>query len=128
MTDKELVDIAFDAMERTYSPYSGFAVGAAVECFDGTVFTGCNVENASYSASICAERVAVCKAISEGYTDFLRIAIAANSENHCVPCGTCRQVLYEFSREIKLLCANKNGEYVRYKIKELLPYGFELEK
>ena len=96
MNDHELLKIAFEASKNAYAPYSRFAVGAALECMDGTVFTGCNVENAALGSSICAERTAVCKAVSEGQTRFRRIAIYADSPNYCRPCGACRQVLAEF--------------------------------
>ena len=87
MTDRELMDIAEQAAKHSYSPYSRFAVGAALECSDGTVFTGCNVENAALGSSICAERTAAVKAVSEGHTDFVRIAIWAESRDYCMPCG-----------------------------------------
>ena len=127
MTDKELLSIAYDAMQKAYAPYSGFKVGAALECRDGTVFTGCNVENASYSATICAERAAVAMAIGAGHTDFIRIAVVpSEGDDFCTPCGTCRQVLSEFSRDIEVLCARADGRYASYRVSELLPYAFKL--
>ena len=102
----------------------GCAVGAAIECTDGTVFTGCNVENAALGSTICAERTACCKAVSEGHRDFRRIAIYADSENWCTPCGACRQFLAEFSPEMEVLCAKAGDRYVSYKLSELLPYTF----
>ena len=93
MTREELKSTAMAMRKRAYCPYSHFAVGAALECRDGTVFTGCNIENAGYSPTICAERTAVAKAVSEGHTDFVRIAVAGGGDNFCVPCGVCRQVL-----------------------------------
>ena len=121
MTDRELINLAFEAMEQAYAPYSGFSVGAALECADGSVFLGCNVENAAYGSTICAERTAVVKAVSEGRREFRRIAIAAQSEDYCMPCGACRQVLSEFSTDMEVLSAKKDGRYVSYKLSALLP-------
>ena len=121
MTDRELINLAFEAMEQAYAPYSGFSVGAALECADGSVFLGCNVENAAYGSTICAERTAVVKAVSEGRQEFRRIAIAAQSEDYCMPCGACRQVLSEFSTDMEVLSAKKDGRYVSYKLSALLP-------
>ena len=127
MTDRELLIMAHDAAQFAYAPYSNFPVGAAVECTDGSVFTGCNVENASYGAGICAERVAICKAISEGHRDFSRIAIFGTaSEQYCYPCGICRQFMIEFGTDIEVLAANKNGRYVSYRLSELVPHSFKL--
>ena len=125
MTDQELVELAFTMLERSYVPYSHFPVGAALECADGTVFTGCNVENAAYGSSICAERTALVKAVSEGHRDdFTRIAVVGNSTEPCWPCGACRQFLSEFSMDIEVLCAKAGGRYVSYKLRELLPHTF----
>ena len=124
MTKQELIQAAVDMKKRAYCPYSHFAVGAALECYDGTVFTGCNIENASYSPSICAERTAVAKAVSEGHRKFTRIAVASSGEDYCVPCGVCRQVLEEFSPEIQVLCVNGSGEYRSFSLQELLPHSF----
>ena len=124
MTDKELVELAWKAREQSYSPYSGFAVGAALECRDGTVYLGCNVEGASYGNAICAERTALVKAISEGKRDFTRIAVAAVSPDYTAPCGICRQMLYEFSPDMTVLCVDQNREWVAVKLRDLLPLGF----
>ena len=124
MTDRELISAAVKAAGFAYAPYSKFSVGAAVECSDGTVYTGCNVENAALGATICAERVAVTKAISEGKRAFRRIAVYADSADYCVPCGTCRQVLSEFSPNIEVLCVRSDGRYVSYNLKNLLPQAF----
>lgn len=126
MNDHELLKIAFEASKNAYAPYSRFAVGAALECMDGTVFTGCNVENAALGSSICAERTAVCKAVSEGQTRFRRIAIYADSPNYCMPCGACRQVLAEFSTDMEVLCAKSGGRYVSYRLEQLMPHLFKL--
>ena len=118
MTEKELVVLAKEAMEYAYSPYSKFKVGAAVLAKDGRVFTGCNVENASYGATNCAERTAIFKAVSEGYREFEAIAVVASSGDYASPCGICRQVLAEF-----ILDSDEKG-MVTYLVRELLPLGF----
>ena len=127
MTDRELINIAVEAAEKAYAPYSKFAVGAALECDDGTVFTGCNIENASYGCTNCAERTAVFKAVSEGKREFRRIAIFADTDEYCMPCGTCRQVLNEFAPTIEVLSVRRDGRYVSYSLKELLPRSFSLK-
>ena len=124
MTDRELMDIAEKAAKNSYSPYSRFPVGAALECRDGTVYTGCNVENAALGSTICAERTAAVKAVSEGHTDFSRIAIWGEGRDYCMPCGACRQFLAEFSIDMEVLCAKAGGRYVSYKLRELLPHTF----
>lgn len=124
MTDRELLNLAKDASEKAYAPYSRFSVGAALECESGMVYTGCNVENAALGSTICAERVAVGKAVSAGERGFVRIAIYGEGEEYCMPCGTCRQVLAEFSRSMEVLCARATGGYVSYKLDELLPHSF----
>ena len=124
MTDQALVDLAFSMLERYYVPYSHFPVGAALLCADGTVFTGCNIENAAYGPTICAERTALVKAVSEGYRAFTAIAIAGRSGDYCWPCGVCRQVLYEFAPDLTVLVARGDGDYVKLPLKELLPHGF----
>ena len=124
MTREELKAAAVAMLDRAYCPYSHFAVGAALECADGTVFTGCNIENAAYSPGICAERTAVAKAVSEGHSDFIRIVIAGRSADFCVPCGVCRQVLREFAPGIEVICLNGKGEEIVFTLSELLPYSF----
>ena len=125
MTDQELVERAFAMLERSYVPYSHFPVGAALECGDGTVFTGCNVENAAYGSTICAERTALVKAVSEGHRDdFVRLAVVGRSEDYCWPCGACRQMLYEFAPGLTLLVARKDHTFVKLPLAELLPHGF----
>ncbi|MDD5931017.1 MAG: cytidine deaminase [Oscillospiraceae bacterium] len=125
MTREELKATAVAMLDKAYCPYSHFPVGAALECADGTVFTGCNIENAGYSATICAERTAVVKAVSEGHRDFVRIVVAGRSDDYCVPCGECRQVLNEFAPNIEVICLNKAGEEMALPLKALLPYGFD---
>lgn len=125
MTDRELADIAYSMLEKAYVPYSKFPVGAALLCADGTVFTGCNIENASYGATVCAERTAVFKAVSEGHRDdFVRLAVAGNTDGPCWPCALCRQVLYEFAPNLEILVGNKDGELFKTSLAQLLPHGF----
>ncbi len=124
MTREELKAAAAAMLDRAYIPYSNFPVGAALECSDGTVFTGCNIENAAYSPTLCAERVAVGKAVSEGHQDFVRIAVAGRCEDFCVPCAVCRQVLYEFAPDMEVISLNGKGEELALTLRELLPHGF----
>jgi cytidine deaminase len=124
MTDRQLIACAQKASENAYVPYSRFRVGAALECTDGTVFTGCNVENAALGCTVCAERTAILKAVSEGHREFRCIAIYADSPDYCYPCGTCRQVIREFSPELEVLCARGDGRYVSYRIDHFLPHAF----
>jgi cytidine deaminase len=125
MDDRELLRRANDARSLSYSPYSKFAVGAALLCADGTVVTGCNIENAAYGPSVCAERVAMFKAISEGKRDFVKLAVTCDGD-HCRPCGVCRQVMFEHAPDMEVLMGNPDGEFVRTTVRELLPDGFML--
>jgi len=125
MTDRELLSLAMEASEKAYAPYSRFKVGAALECLSGRIFTGCNIENAALGSTICAERVAIYKAVSEGETEFTRIAIFGESPDYCMPCGACRQVMSEFSKDMEVLCARGTGGYVSYKLSELIPHTFK---
>ena len=127
MTREELKAKAVSMLEMSYCPYSHFPVGAALECEDGTVFTGCNIENAAFSPTICAERTAIFKAVSEGHRKFPRIAIAARSAEHCVPCGVCRQVMREFCEDDFLLYLVDKDGYETVTLKEILPYSFSLK-
>ena len=125
MTDRELADLAYSMLERSYVPYSKFPVGAALLCADGSVFTGCNVENAAYGSTICAERTALVKAVSEGHRDdFVKLAVVGNSSEPCWPCGACRQLLYEFAPGLELLVGRGDRTFVSLKLSELLPHGF----
>ena len=124
MTREELKQAAVAMLDRAYCPYSRFPVGAALECGDGTVFTGCNVENAAYPAGICAERSAIFHAVSEGHKQFRRIVIAGKSRDFCVPCGMCRQVMREFSKDLEIICLNDAGEEQAFTLDALLPHGF----
>ena len=127
MTDEKLAVLAKEAMKHAYAPYSNFQVGAALLAKDGRVFTGCNVENASYGATNCAERTAVFKAVSEGCREFEAIAIAASSGDHIPPCGICRQVLAEFMPDGKVILDSDKKGMVTYLVRELLPLGFTSE-
>ena len=127
MTEEKLVALAKEAMKNAYTPYSKFQVGAALLAKDGRVFTGCNVENASYGATNCAERTAIFKAVSEGYREFDAIAIVASSGDFASPCGICRQVLAEFMPDGKVILDSKEKGMVTYSVRELLPSGFSAE-
>ena len=125
MTEQELMRLAVEMLDKAYVPYSHFPVGAALECEDGTVYTGCNIENAAFPCTICAERTAMFKAISEGNCKFKRIVVAGKSEDFCVPCGSCRQVMMEFAPEMEVICLNGQGQARSFRLRELLPYGFD---
>lgn len=129
MTDTELIRIAKKAAENSYSPYSGYTVGAALLTKDGKVFTGCNIENAAYSPTNCAERTAFFKAVSEGAREFVKIAVVGgyklNFQDYFAPCGVCRQVMREFCRgDFRILLGKNTDEYKAYTLEELLPCSF----
>lgn len=124
MTEHELVQMALAAREQAYAPYSNFRVGAALLCSDGNVYTGCNIENASYPCGICAERTAAAKAISEGHTAFEALAVVGSSQKICTPCGLCRQFLFEFAPGLKVLCAAADSSYKVYCLSDLLKGAF----
>lgn len=124
MTERELVERALEMRRFSYAPYSHFRVGAALECEDSSVYTGCNVENAAYGSSLCAERTALVKAVSEGRRRFVRLAVAGDSADYCWPCGACRQMLREFGTDLEVLAANREGAYVSVPLEELLPHSF----
>jgi len=124
MTDRKLIEMAHDVMANSYSPYSRFKTGAAVECADGSVFTGCSIENAAFGTTMCAEAVAISAAITAGRRGFKRIAIISEGSTYSFPCGACRQLLYEFSPELEVLCARADGRYVSYPLSTLLPMAF----
>ncbi len=121
-----LADAALAARENAFAPFSRFKVGAALEDEGGRVHTGCNVENATYGLTVCAERVAVFKAISEGVRKFRRIAIAADAEDLTPPCGACRQILWEFCGDIEIVMVNPRGKTATYQLKELFPKPFDV--
>ena len=128
MSNEELLKLAFDAREKAYAPYSNWKVGAALLCKDGTVYKGCNIENSGFTSTVCAERTAFFKAVSEGVYDFEKIAIVGGdaqrgSQGYCTPCGVCRQVMSEFCKpdEFKILCAKSESEYHEFTLREMLP-------
>jgi cytidine deaminase len=123
--EKDLTEQAKQAREKAFAPFSGFKVGAALRTKDGRIFTGCNIENASYSLTVCAERVAVFKAVSEGATEFEAIAVVADTERLTPPCGPCRQILWEFCGDIPVTMANLKGDTETVKMSELLPRAFD---
>jgi cytidine deaminase len=121
----DLLAAARAARLNAHAPYSGFRVGAALETADGQVITGCNVENATYGLTICAERVAVFKAISEGHRGFVRVAVVADTEGPTPPCGACRQILWEFGRDLEVILGNLTAEKGRHRLRDLLPLAFD---
>ncbi len=124
---KALLRAAMEARKFSYAPFSKFHVGAALLCADGKIFSGCNIENSAYSPTLCAERCAVAKAISEGARDFIAIAVVGPEESQTTPCGVCRQVLYEFSDEdLIVLCGGTDEHYMETTLGALLPNGFRL--
>ena len=131
MENKKLMDLAIEARKNSYCPYSNFAVGAALLCKNGKVYTGCNIENAAFGPGNCAERTAIFKAVSEGERSFEKIAIAGSPKGKDItgpahPCGVCRQVMQEFVNpaEFKIVVAYDNENYKEYTLKELFPEGF----
>ncbi len=124
MTKNDLIKIAYEVMENAYSPYSNYKVSAALLAENGEVYTGCNIECASYGATNCAERTAVFKAVSEGVREFKAIAIVSSSHDLTPPCGICRQVLYEFAPNLDIILIDKNDNIICHSLKELLPLQF----
>ncbi len=132
MNISKLINIALDARKMSYSPYSGFSVGAALLCKDGSVYTGCNIENSAFSPTNCAERTAIFKAVSEGKREFVKIAVVGGDSsveypvNYCSPCGVCRQVMKEFcSAEFEVIIAKNTDDYKVMTLTELLPESFD---
>lgn len=132
MNNPELVGLALDARKLSYSPYSGFSVGAALLCKDGSVYTGCNIENSAFSPTNCAERTAFFKAVSEGKREFVKIAVVGadsakeTPDNYCSPCGVCRQVMEEFcSADFEIIIAKNIDDYKILTLSELLPLSFD---
>lgn len=125
---KLLMEKAKKASKKSYSPFSKFAVGAAVLAKNGKIYTGCNVENSSFGMTICAERCAIFKAVSEGVREILAVAIFSPNEDDCYPCGACRQVMYEFQgdEEVSIITNNKDNLNIR-KLSDFLPYGFKIQ-
>ena len=132
MTPEKLCELAIEAMSRSYSPYSGYAVGAALLCADGTVYQGCNIENASFTPTICAERTAFFKAVYDGHRDFVAIAVCGGKDGEIAgafpPCGVCRQVMREFcDDDFVIYMVDKDG-YEARTLAEILPYSFSAKK
>ena len=132
MNNNELICLALDARKKSYSPYSGFAVGAALLCRNGKVYTGCNIENSAFSPTVCAERTAFFKALSEGEKEFVKIAVVGGKsenefpENYCPPCGVCRQVMKEFcTDDFEVIMAKSAEDYMVITLNEILPAGFD---
>ena len=122
---KELIEVAKQARENSHAPFSRFRVGAAVQTKDGKIYSGCNVESASYGLTVCAERVAIWKAVSEGEKDFEQFAVVADTETLTPPCGACRQIIWEFCGDIPITFANLKGDVETIQMKELLPRAFD---
>lgn len=123
MDKKYLIKKALEAQKKAYVPYSNFKVGAALLTEDGELYTGCNIEIASYSPTLCAERTAIFKAVSEGHKKIKTIAVVGDS-NFTYPCGVCRQVIREFGKDATIIVANSEEDYREYKIDDLLPHSF----
>lgn len=124
-TEKELIDAAISVRENSYAPFSNFRVGSAIETDDGHIVAGCNVESASYGLTVCAERVAIWKAISEGKRKIKHIAVVADTEELTPPCGVCRQIIWEFGGDIPVIMANLQGKVETMQMKDLLPRAFD---
>jgi len=124
-SDQELIDAAKAARQNSYAPFSDFRVGAAIEMEDGTIISGCNVESASYGLTVCAERVAIWKAISDGKHNIKHLAVVADTEELTPPCGVCRQIIWEFGGNVPVILANLNGKRETVEMKELLPRAFD---
>ena len=131
MTPEKLIELAREAMGHSYSPYSGFRVGAALLCSDGSVYQGCNIENSAYGPTVCAERTAFFKAVYDGHRDFAAIAICGGKNGKidgvCPPCGVCRQVMAEFcGKDFKVYLPDAEGNFEIYTLEALLPLSFNL--
>ncbi len=125
ITEEELILAAKEARQRAHAPYSKFKVGAALLTQDGRIFTGCNVENATYGLTVCAERVALLKAVSEGVRDFTQVAVVTSTNDLTPPCGACRQFLWEFCGDITVILSNMEGNKGRFQLSSLLPHPFD---
>ena len=124
-SENQLIETATAARLKSVAPFSNFPVGAALRTKDGKVFTGCNVESASYGLTVCAERVAIWKALSEGERDFTDLVIVADTEQLTPPCGTCRQIIWEFCKHARITLANLRGQREELTVKDLLPRAFD---
>lgn len=132
MNVEKLIEMAMDAMTHAYAPYSGYKVGAALLCADGTVYQGCNIENAAYSPTVCAERAAFCKAVYDGHREFTAMAVCGGKDGvitgYFPPCGVCRQVMAEFCKvDFIVYLAGPDGAWKTYTLAQLLPHSFGLE-
>ena len=127
MTDSHgrLIDAAREVRLKAHAPFSRFLVGAALETANGRIITGCNVESATYGLTVCAERVAAFKAVSEGVRDFVRVAVVADTQEPTPPCGACRQVLWELCGDVEVILANLDAEKAHYQLAGLLPHPFD---
>jgi len=125
LSGSDLIAAARQARAFAHAEYSAFKVGAALETADGVIITGCNIENATYGLTICAERVAMFKALSEGHRVFLRVAVVADTEAPTPPCGACRQILWEFGGDLDVILANLDRETGRHRLRDLLPLPFD---
>ncbi len=125
MTDEALIDAARRARENAHAEFSHFKVGAALETADGRIVTGCNIENATYGLTLCAERVAMFKALSEGHRTFTRVAVVADTEAPTPPCGACRQILWEFGGDLEVVLANLTAFKGSFRLRDLLPLPFD---
>jgi len=124
--DKQAVIVAaLEACDRSVAPFSNFLVGAAIQTHAGKIFTGCNIESASYGLTVCAERVAIWKAVSEGERNFTHLVISADTESLTPPCGTCRQIIWEFAKDAEITLVNRRGSEEVVQIRELLPLAFD---
>lgn len=122
---RPLIEAALQARLRSVAPFSNFRVGAAVRTESGKLYTGCNVESASYGLTVCAERVAIWKALSEGERDFTSLAVVADTDSLTPPCGTCRQIIWEFAKGAKIVFANLKGDTEIFEVVDLLPHAFD---
>ena len=124
-SDEQLIQAATEARARSVAPFSSFRVGAALQTKAGKVFTGCNIESASYGLTVCAERVAIWKALSEGYRKFTNVVVVADTDTLTPPCGACRQIIWEFCRDATIVFANLDGKSETFSMTELLPKAFD---
>jgi cytidine deaminase len=123
--EDRLIGLALDAREKAIAPYSNFKVGAVIQSADGTIFSGCNIENASFSLTVCAERVALLKALSEGYRTFEAVCVVAEGDRITTPCGPCRQLLWEFCGDVPVIMATTDGKRAAATLGTLLPNAFD---
>lgn len=126
MTNEKLIELAYEATKKAYTPYSNFQVGAALLAASGKVYTGCNIENASFGATNCAERTAIFKAVSEGEREFVKMAVVSHTHKHTFPCGICRQVMGEFLYQGTLVFDDDEKGIIEVPVREILPYKFDL--